>query len=109
MNRRLPLAITLVLLTVAFNALAASADPKSPGVPASTPPSGAAPLAPAGSGFTYQGRLTSVGPPATGNYDFQFTLYDALTGGNVAGGPVTLLSQTVSSGLFTAPLDFGPN
>jgi len=27
--------------------------------------------------FTYQGRLTDAGTPPTGNYDFQFTLYDA--------------------------------
>jgi hypothetical protein len=34
-----------------------------------------------GTGFTYQGRLQDSGANANGNYDFQFTLWDALTGG----------------------------
>jgi len=53
------------------------------GVVSSTPlPNGSqaapgSPLAPAGSGFTYQGRLIVGGSPASGNFDFTFTLYDA--------------------------------
>jgi hypothetical protein len=31
--------------------------------------------------FTYQGRLQDGGAPANGSYDFQFTLWDALSGG----------------------------
>jgi hypothetical protein len=31
--------------------------------------------------FTYQGRLTDAGNPASGNYDLQFKLFDAPSGG----------------------------
>ena len=61
----------------------------------------------AGSGFTYQGRLNDNGSPANGQYDLQFTLYDALTGGAVVGSTVTISSQAVTNGLFTVTLDFG--
>ncbi|HKP53635.1 MAG TPA: hypothetical protein VJ183_13410 [Chloroflexia bacterium] len=64
------------------------------------------PLVPVGSGFTYQGHLLDNGNPANGQYDFVFTLFDALSGGNQV-GTVTLTSQTVSDGLYTATLDFG--
>jgi hypothetical protein len=36
--------------------------------------------------FTYQGRLQNASAPATGNHDFQFLLFDALTGGTQALG-----------------------
>src|SRR6476469_5790691 len=62
------------------------------GAQKSQPPQGAssmefesAPLAPVGSGFTYQGRLVVSGSPASGNYDFSFALFDAATGGNQIG------------------------
>jgi hypothetical protein len=35
--------------------------------------------------FTYQGRLTDMGAPASGSYDLQFLLYDALTDGTQIG------------------------
>src|SRR5690606_10300057 len=35
--------------------------------------------------FTYQGRLTQNGMPANGEYDLEFALYDAETGGNEIG------------------------
>ncbi len=59
------------------------------------------------SGFTYQGRLSSGGGPAEGQYDLQFTLYDALTGGTIVSTPIILTNQTVTDGLFTVTLDFG--
>ena len=58
--------------------------------------------------FTYQGRLSDNGSLANGNYDLQFALYDALTAGNAMAGPVTNAAVTVSDGLFTTILDFGP-
>src|SRR5438128_7627369 len=64
------------------------------------------PLSPVGSGFTYQGRLAVSSSPANGQYDLQFTLFDALSGGNQVGSPVTVISQTVNDGLFTVQLDF---
>ncbi|HZE71508.1 MAG TPA: tail fiber domain-containing protein [Pyrinomonadaceae bacterium] len=61
--------------------------------------------------FTYQGRLTDGAKPANGPYDFQFKLYDALTGGNQLpiGSPVTLNRSGVvaTNGIFTVQLDFG--
>ncbi len=62
-----------------------------------------------GTAFTYQGRLNNSGNPLTGSYDLRFTVYDALGGGNVAGGPVTNSATAVSNGLFTVSLDLGPN
>jgi hypothetical protein len=69
----------------------------------------AAPLAPAGTGFTYQGRLTDGGNPANGAYDFIFGLYDAATAGNQLGGSLNYFAQTVTNGLFTVALDFPPS
>src|ERR1043165_383677 len=57
--------------------------------------------------FTYQGRLTDGGGPATGAYDLQFKLFDALTGGVQVGATATLEDVAVSAGSFTATLDFG--
>lgn len=59
--------------------------------------------------FTYQGRLNESSLPATGLYDFQFKLFDALTGGVQIGslqlsGPN---SVTVTNGVFNVTLDFG--
>ncbi len=109
-------------LVVLFNVLAftllveaVSADPKPTTMQGSTSPPGqvgAAPLAPetpVGSGFTYQGLLRSAGNPANGQYDFQFTLYDAASGGNQVGSLVAVSNQAVSNGLFTVQLDFGPS
>lgn len=63
--------------------------------------------APAGAGFTYQGRLTDGGAPANGAYDFTFALYDDPTAGAPVGGTVTRDDVNVSDGLFTVTLDFG--
>ena len=64
-----------------------------------------------GTDFTYQGRLQDSGANANGNYDFQFTLWDALTGGTQQPQPtpvtVTKSSVAVASGVFTVQLDFG--
>src|SRR6476469_4053853 len=46
-------------------------------------------LSAVGTGFTYQGRLNTSGGPADGQYDLQFSLYDALTGGNTVGTVIT--------------------
>jgi hypothetical protein len=60
-----------------------------------------------GSAFTYQGQLLAGGNPAAGPYDFQFMLFDALTGGAQVGSTLTLDNVPVSKGLFTVKLDFG--
>jgi hypothetical protein len=66
-----------------------------------------APLAPVTTTFTYQGYLAESGNPASGQYDFEFRLFDALTGGNQLGGVSARPNEAVSSGVFTVPLDFG--
>lgn len=110
MNRKLFAIALLVLASVPLGVVNAGANPSRQaalfavqGGPAASP----GPLAPVGSGFTYQGRLLDGGNPANGQYDLRFTLFDALTGGNQVGTPVTLSNQTVTNGLFTVTLDFG--
>ncbi len=64
---------------------------------------------PMGTAFTYQGRLTDLGTPANGDYDFNFSLYDDLTGGSQVGSTEPVNRVPVVDGLFTVPLDFGDN
>ena len=58
--------------------------------------------------FTYQGRLNDSGAIANGSYDLTFAAYDDPTNGNLVGGIVTNSAVTVSNGIFTTPVDFGP-
>jgi hypothetical protein len=60
-----------------------------------------------GTAFTYQGRLTDNGTPATGNYDLRFAIYDAASGGTQIGNPITNTPVAVTDGTFTVTLDFG--
>ncbi len=58
--------------------------------------------------FTYQGRLASSGQTANGNYDFEFKLFEAGSGG------AEIISQQklnvpVAAGVFSVKLDFGGN
>src|SRR5262245_23344007 len=59
--------------------------------------------------FTYTGKLVIGGVAVTGTYDFQFTLYNASTGGSVVGTTLTRTGVAVSSGNYTVTLDFGSN
>src|SRR5688572_29756831 len=65
------------------------------------------PLSPVGRGISYQGQLKYEGSPANGQYDFAFTLYDAVEGGTQVGSPVNIDDQTVTEGVFKVSLDFG--
>ena len=59
-------------------------------------------------GFTYQGRLTLDGIPASGLYDLRFTVYDSTNEpGTIVAGPTTNLATVVTEGVFTVQLDFG--
>jgi hypothetical protein len=60
-----------------------------------------------GTVFTYQGFLKVSGNPANANYDFQFSLWTAASGGSQVGSTLTLTSVPVQNGLFTVSLDFG--
>jgi hypothetical protein len=59
--------------------------------------------------FTYQGRLSDTNVAAAGPYDFQFALYDALSGGTQIGTTQTVSGNTVTNGIFTVQIDFGAN
>lgn len=66
-----------------------------------------APRAQAQNTFTYQGRLTEGGQPASGSYDFEFQIWNALTAGAQVGPTITNAPVAVSNGVFTVALDFG--
>jgi hypothetical protein len=57
--------------------------------------------------FTFQGRLTEAGSPATGNYILQFKLFDALSDGTQIGATIADVTVTATNGAFTTALDFG--
>src|SRR5213593_1274434 len=62
-----------------------------------------------GPAFTYQGRLTDAGSPASGLYDLTFALFDAASGGGQLGNTLTNSATGVTNGLFTVALNFGAN
>ncbi|MDJ0655385.1 MAG: hypothetical protein QNJ40_14580 [Xanthomonadales bacterium] len=57
--------------------------------------------------FTFQGVLQQSGAPATGDYDFQFDLYDVNADGVPIARTLELDDVAVSDGLFSVELDFG--
>ncbi|PYT01972.1 MAG: hypothetical protein DMF63_03820 [Acidobacteria bacterium] len=61
-----------------------------------------------GQSFTYQGKLTVNGTPTNGPYDFHFRLFDVETGGPQLGSTAALNDVTVTNGIFTVELEFGP-
>ena len=65
------------------------------------------PEAAVGSAFTYQGLLNENSSPVSANCDFEFSLWNAATGGTQVGSSVNKLNVGVSKGLFKADLDFG--
>lgn len=64
--------------------------------------------APQTTAFAYQGQLSAGGTlPSGQTYQFTFTLYDAVTAGNVVGSPIQQALLVGNGGLFTTDLDFG--
>lgn len=57
--------------------------------------------------ITYQGRLSDAGAAANGQYDLQFTVFDALTGGAAQSESVAVEDVSVVNGIFTVQLNFG--
>jgi hypothetical protein len=57
--------------------------------------------------LTYQGNLVFEGTPANGNFDFQFSLFSAATGGSQLGLGVGINNVVVSNGSFSVFLNFG--
>lgn len=60
-----------------------------------------------GTAFTYQGSLSAGASPASGIYDFTFSLYDSPTNGALIAGPITNAATPVSTGIFITSIDFG--
>lgn len=60
-----------------------------------------------GTAFTYQGRLSQGGAPATGKFDFRVALFDDASLGAQVGPTVTNAAVAVEGGLFLVQLDFG--
>lgn len=57
----------------------------------------------------YQGQLRDNGGAAQGIYDLRFTIYDSTNlPGTLIAGPYTNNTTTISNGLFTVLIDFGP-
>jgi hypothetical protein len=59
-----------------------------------------------GTSFTYQGRVLHNGTPIDGTCDFEFSLWDAPSGGSQLAGQAAN-GVVVSDGYFSAELDFG--
>jgi trimeric autotransporter adhesin len=56
--------------------------------------------------FSYQGLITDNNAPANGNYDLEFKLFDAATGGTLI-GTLQRSNVAVADGVFGVVLDFG--
>ncbi|MEM4168183.1 MAG: hypothetical protein QXW98_07040 [Candidatus Caldarchaeum sp.] len=57
--------------------------------------------------FGYQGFLVIGTSPANGNYDFQFRLFSAATGGTQLGSTLTVTNVRVTDGHYYVSLNFG--
>jgi hypothetical protein len=56
--------------------------------------------------WMYQGQLSDNNQPATGTYDLQFRVADAVTNGNDIGNTITNSNVSVNNGVFTTTLAF---
>lgn len=57
--------------------------------------------------FTHQGKFPETGGTASGNYQMEFKLFDAPTGGNQIGTTISIASVSVTKSVFSVNLDFG--
>jgi hypothetical protein len=60
-----------------------------------------------GTAFTYHGRLSDNGAPATGTYDLRFLVFGANSGGAQIGPTLDHNALPIGSGEFAVMLDFG--
>lgn len=95
------LGLALLFAIVGWRQVGAQDDATSAEITTTTTNNNLAPDANLSSAISYQGQLNSSGAPANGTYDFKFTLYDAQTGGSIAGF-ATFATLTVTDGIFNA-------
>ena len=99
-----------LLLAFAVGGAGAQADGPPAQTQYSVPPN--VPSALPGTGFLYQGELRDGGGPVNAACDFEFRLFDAVSGGAQLGGVHTKTNVTVANGRFAALLNdasqFGP-
>src|SRR5688572_23364317 len=57
--------------------------------------------------FLYQGSMRDGANAAAGTYDFEFSLFSALSGGTQIGMTQSRNGVAVAGGLFSVKLDFG--
>jgi hypothetical protein len=62
---------------------------------------------PVSSAFTYQGQLNLAGLPVDATADFEMTLWDDESGGQMISSAVTVTDILIADGLFTVEIDFG--
>src|SRR5688500_125869 len=67
----------------------------------------AGPLLAQSTQFTYQGSLKNGALPASGNFDFEFRVFDDVSGGTQQGSTIAVNSVAVTDGIFTVNLNFG--
>ncbi|RJP31585.1 MAG: hypothetical protein C4547_15360 [Phycisphaerales bacterium] len=63
---------------------------------------------PVGTSLTFQGQLNENGQPANAEYDFQFRLFNAASGGAAISQILTVGDLPVENGVFSRELDFVP-
>src|SRR5262245_9640167 len=64
---------------------------------------------PLGTDFVLQAQLQASGLPAVSNADFQFSLFDAVSGGNQIGSTLAKSNVALVNGIFSTSLNFGAN
>lgn len=106
MNRKLFFLAALLMPIILLSA--SSAIAQGPTTGANRAPSSAI-----GTGFSYQGQLKKNNSPVTSTCNFQFGLWNALSGGTQLGATQTVTGISVANGLFTTTLNdsgqFGAN
>ena len=92
--------LTVMAAVALMVALLASGIIATPQVSALAPPP------PVESKISYQGQLTdSAGNPLNGTYDIEFQFWDAASGGNQVGSPITKNDVQTTNGLFSVQLE----
>ena len=101
--------LRLILLSISLSILLIIIFSMSPTIPvgqAQSPPVQDTPL---GTAFTYQGFLVFRDTYYNGSCDFQFTVFNAGSGGAPLTDPIERVNVPIRNGYFTVQLDFGQN